>query len=354
MSLRTASFFAGVGGIDLAFEQAGFNVVWANEFDMHAAKTYRANFKHCPLVVEDIRKVPTSDIPDFDVMVAGFPCQAFSVAGYRKGFGDDRGNLFFELERVFLEKRPQAIFLENVKNLAGHDCGNTFRVIREHLEQAGYHIHFRVLNACEYGNIPQNRERIYICAFRSQEASARFRFPEPIPLTTKLSDIIDFHGKVEDIYYYTEERFEHYKELAKAMTSRDTLYQWRRVYVRENKSGLCPTLTANMGTGGHNVALVVTDHGFRKLTPEECFGFMGFPKTFRLPPLANGHLYKQAGNSVAVPVVRRIAEAMAKALGMPAPNPEPAPEPAPAPAPMPAPGKTRPRARRIVKPRQRG
>ena len=97
MSLRTASFFAGVGGIDLAFEQAGFDIVWANEFDMHAAKTYRANFKHCPLVVEDIRKVPTSDIPDFDVMVAGFPCQAFSVAGYRKGFGDDRGNLFFEL-----------------------------------------------------------------------------------------------------------------------------------------------------------------------------------------------------------------------------------------------------------------
>ena len=153
---------------------------------------------------------------------------------------------------------------------------------------------------------------------------------------------------VFNIYYYTEERFEHYRELAKAMTSRDTLYQWRRVYVRENKSGMCPTLTANMGTGGHNVALVVTDHGFRKLTPEECFGFMGFPKTFRLPPLANSHLYKQAGNSVAVPVVRRIAEAMAKALGMPAPAPksEPAPEAAPA--------KPRHRAKRIVKPRPRG
>ena len=348
MSLRAASFFAGVGGIDLAFEQAGFKIVWANEFDMHAAKTYRANFKQTPLVEEDIREVPTESIPGFDVMVAGFPCQAFSVAGYRKGFGDDRGNLFFELERVFLARRPQAIFLENVKNLAGHDGGNTFRVIRERLEKAGYHVTFRVLNACEYGNIPQNRERIYICAFLSQEAFKRFSFPEPVPLTTKLSDIIDFHGRQEDVYYYTPERFEHYAELAKAMKSRDTLYQWRRVYVRENKSGLCPTLTANMGTGGHNVALAVTDHGFRKLTPGECFGFMGFPKTFRIPPLANSHLYKQAGNSVAVPVVRRIAEAMARALGVPqgAPEPRPAPEPVPQPKPR--------GPRRIPRPRRRG
>ncbi len=311
--MKIASFFAGIGGIDLAFERAGFETVWANEFDGHAAETYRANFDS-PLLVEDIHKVQAEDIPDFDVLAGGFPCQSFSVAGRRKGFSDERGNLFFELERIFLAKRPRAIFLENVKNLVSHDHGNTFRVIKERLEAAGYSVAWKVLNACAYGNVPQNRERIYICAFREPAAFGHFNFPEPVPLSAKLADFVDFRGRKDSALYYVPERFGRYEDLAAAVTSRNTVYQWRRMYVRENKSGVCPTLTANMGGGGHNVPLVLTAHGIRKLTPRECFRIMGFPETFILPDMAACHLYKQAGNSVAVPVVRRIAECMLKAL----------------------------------------
>lgn len=162
--MKVASFFAGVGGIDIGFENAGFDLIWANEFDKHASITYRQNLNN-ELIVDDIRNIEVENIPDFDVMVAGFPCQAFSIAGYRKGFEDKRGNLFFELERIFTEKRPQIIFLENVKNLLGHDGGNTYKVKKKSLKDAGYYVKDKVLNASEYGNLPQNRERIYIVAF---------------------------------------------------------------------------------------------------------------------------------------------------------------------------------------------
>lgn len=306
--MKVASFFAGVGGIDIAFENAGFDVIWANEFDKYAADTYRLNFNN-ELIVDDIRNVEAKDIPDFDVMIGGFPCQAFSVAGYRKGFDDERGNLFFELERIFTEKKPKVIFLENVKNLVGHDGGNTFRVILERLKNAGYHVKKEVLNACDYGNLPQNRERIYIVAFLDEKAYKEFEFPEPIELTNTLKDYIDYDVKQDDKYYYTKESCGFYDELVKNVKSSDTTYQWRRVYVRENKSNLCPTLTANMGTGGHNVPLIYTTTGIRKFTPRECFNIMGYNKDYKLPEnMANTHLYKQAGNSVVVPVIQRIAE----------------------------------------------
>lgn len=312
--MKVASFFAGVGGIDIAFENAGFNVIWANEFDKYAADTYRLNFNN-ELVVDDIRNVNAQDIPDFDVMIGGFPCQAFSVAGYRKGFEDERGNLFFELERIFIEKKPQVIFLENVKNLVGHDGGNTFRVILERLKNAGYHVKKEVLNACDYGNLPQNRERIYIVAFLDEKAYKEFEFPEPIELTNTLKKYIDYDIKQDDKYYYTKESCSFYEELEKKVTSSDTTYQWRRVYVRENKSNLCPTLTANMGTGGHNVPLIYTSTGIRKFTPRECFNIMGYDRKYKLPEnMANTHLYKQAGNSVVVPVIERIAEEIQSAL----------------------------------------
>ncbi len=311
---KVASFCAGVGGIDQGFEQAGFKVIWANEIDEKASQTYRANFDSV-LLTEDIHKVEAKSIPDFDVLVAGFPCQAFSVAGYRKGFNDARGNIFFELERIWLEKQPEVVFLENVKNLVGHDKGNTFKVICEHLAQAGYHVKHRVLNACDYGNLPQNRERIYIVGFKDKAAHDRFEFPDAVELTTTLKDLIDFTEPQEKAFYYTAEKYECYPQVEEAVTRQDTLYQWRRVYVRENKSNMCPTLTANMGTGGHNVPLLKADDGIRKLTPRECFNLMGFPKDFKFPAgMGRSHLYKQAGNSVAVPVVRRIAEAIQTAL----------------------------------------
>lgn len=314
--LKCASFFAGVGGIDLGFEQAGiFEVVYANEFDEFAVKTYENNFK-TKVDCKDINLVETEDIPEFDVMLGGFPCQAFSIAGYREGFADKkgRGELFFQLERIFKERKPKIIFLENVKNLVGHDDGNTFRVILKSLQDAGYKVKYQVLNAMYYGNIPQNRERIYIVAFRDEELYEKFNFPEPIELKTKLKDVIDYNGKKEDKYYYTSDKCTFYDILKNDMKNKNTVYQWRRIYVRENKSNVCPTLTANMGTGGHNVPLILAKHGIRKLTPKECFLLQGYPDTYKLPELANTRLYKQAGNSVVVPVIRRIAEEIKRVL----------------------------------------
>ncbi len=316
MKYTIGSFFAGVGGIDLGFEQTNhFEVVYANEIDEYPAKTYELNFGKVD--VRDINLVKGSEIPNFDIMVGGFPCQAFSVAGYRQGFDDEkgRGTLFFELCRIIKEKKelghqPKVVFFENVKNLVGHDNGNTFKVILELLNNLGYKVEQKVLNACEYGDVPQNRERIYIVGFLDESSYNRFKMPLPIPLTKKIGDCIDFINKKETKYYYTE-KCPFYDKLVENITKSDTLYQWRRVYVRENKSNVCPTLTANMGTGGHNVPLILTesDQSIRKLTPRECFNLQGFPQNFKLPEeMANTRLYKQAGNSVVVPVIKRIAE----------------------------------------------
>lgn len=312
--LKIISFFAGVGGIDRGFEKAGFKTVWANEIDTYAAETFKENF-NCHLAVKDIKDVDPNEIPKFDILLAGFPCQAFSLAGYRKGFNDERGNLYFEVVRIFESRKPKIIFLENVKNLVGHDKGKTFRVVLEALIENGYKVKYQVLNACDYGNIPQNRERIYIVAFLDEKVAEKFDFPYPVELTTKLHDLIDFENKVDEKYYYTEKSCNFFEELSDNMSKMDTIYQWRRIYVRENKSNLCPTLTANMGTGGHNVPLVLTKTGIRKLTPRECFNLQGFGKDFKLPEsLSNTRLYKQAGNSVTVPVIERIAKNIKKAL----------------------------------------
>ena len=198
--LKVASFFAGVGGIDLGFEQTGnFQTIYANEFDKYAVQTYEANFS-IKVDCRDINDVKASQVPDFDVMMAGFPCQSFSLAGYRQGFNDEkgRGTLFFELIRIIKSKKPKIVFLENVKNLVGHDNGNTFRVILEHLDHLGYHVKYQVSNAKDYGNIPHGRERIYIVAFKSKALWQKFTFPLPIKLTKKLSDCIDFNKKQED------------------------------------------------------------------------------------------------------------------------------------------------------------
>lgn len=245
-------------------------------------------------------------------------CQAFSIAGLREGFTDEkgRGDLFFEMERIFVEKNPSIIFLENVKNLVAHDNGNTFRVIIDRLESAGYHVKCQVLNAMHFGNVPQNRERIYIVAFKDKKQSQLFDFPKPVALTTTLRDVIDFENEQEERYYYTPEKNKFYDTLNEGMTKTDTIYQWRRAYVRENKSKVSPTLTANMGTGGHNVPLIRTDSGrIRKLTPKECFNLQGFPPEYAFPEkMSNTRLYKQAGNSVVVSVIQRIAENIMKVI----------------------------------------
>ncbi|HJG97638.1 MAG TPA: DNA cytosine methyltransferase [Romboutsia timonensis] len=304
------AFFAGVGGIELGFTQTGeFRVVYANEFDKNARETYKLNNPDVNLDGRDIHDVNPNEIPYADVIMGGFPCQAFSIAGYRKGFEDDRGDLFFELLKMISSKKPRVIFIENVKNLVSHDHGNTFKVIREALAVNGYYIKWKVLNGKDYGNVPQNRERIYVVGFNNKEDYLKFDFPEPIELKKNIKDVIDFNGQYDEKYYYRDGKQPFYDQLVDSIDSQETVYQWRRKYVRENKAGVVPTLTANMGTGGHNVPLILTDSKeIRKLTPKETFNAQGYPKEFKLPDISNAQLYKQAGNSVVVPVINRIAE----------------------------------------------
>ncbi|WGI36856.1 DNA cytosine methyltransferase [Mesomycoplasma lagogenitalium] len=313
---KIASFFAGVGGIDLGFQEIG-EIVYANEYNLNSIKTYELNF---PLKVDfkDIKEVDENKIPDFDIMLAGFPCQAFSIAGKRQGFEDEkgRGNLFFELERIFKNKKPEIIFLENVKNLFSHDKGNTFKTIIKHLEQENYYVKYQILNTMEYGNIPQNRERIYIVAFKNKNHYDNFTFPKKEQLKITINDIVDINERVNPKYFYTETNFKYYENLKSQIVKFNTVYQWRRQYVRENKSSVCPTLTANMGTGGHNVPLILTNYGIRKLTPKECFLFQGFDKNYKLANIADSHLYKQAGNSVSVSVIKKIASEIEKVIKM--------------------------------------
>jgi len=321
-NFTVGSLFSGVGGICLGFKQAGFDLMWANEMDPNACKTYLENFDHI-LYEGKIEDLDTEYLPSADVITSGFPCQAFSIAGYRKGFDDHRGQLFKETMRIINDIKPKAFLLENVKNLVAHDEGRTFRIMQEIVEDLGYSFIPKVMNSMKYGNVPQNRERIYIAGFKDESGydserpkkdfvcSYNFSFPSSLNLTKRVADIIE--PEVSEEYYYTS--FAHYKKLLEYSWGSDTVGQWRRVYVRQNRSNVCPTLTANMGTGGHNVPLVKDSKDIRKLTPKECFMFQGFPRSFKLPEgMANSHLYKQAGNSVTVPVIKRIAGSMNKAL----------------------------------------
>ncbi|UTX51133.1 transcriptional repressor LexA [Candidatus Saccharibacteria bacterium TM7i] len=309
---KTVDLFAGVGGVRLGFEEAGFTTVFANDFEPKCKFTYDSNFNNAKLIVEDITKIQTSDIPDTDFVLGGFPCQAFSIAGYRQGFKDDkgRGNLFFDVARIIEDKQPTGFLLENVKNLKTHDGGNTYKVIEKTLQDLGYHVKSKVLNSMEYGNVPQNRERIYIVGFKDQSKAEMFEFPEPTPLTKKITDILE--DEVDEKYYYNGKPL--FELLKDEVNEVGQVYQWRRKYVRKNKKGVSPTLTANMGMGGHNVPIIYDGKGIRKLTPRECFRIQGFPDDYKLPDIADSALYKQAGNSVSVPVLKRIAEEIVKVL----------------------------------------
>ena len=301
--------FAGIGGFRIALQSLGGKCVFSSDWDANAQKTYFYNFGEIPY--GDITKESIKNcIPDgFDVLCAGFPCQAFSIAGYRKGFEDTRGTLFFDVAEIIKRKRPKAVFLENVKNLYTHDNGKTFAVIKATLEELGYVVYHKVMNSMEYANVPQNRERIFIVCFDPNQVKNhhQFSFPERTELTHTIHDCID--PEINDKALFYGAKFIHYEELKRDMVSMDTIYQWRRQYVRENKSNVCPTLTANMGTGGHNVPLILTKYGIRKLSPKECINFQGYPKEYQFPTsIANSAKYKQAGNSVVVPLITKVCQ----------------------------------------------
>lgn len=309
--------FAGIGGFRLAMQANGGECVFSSEWDKDAKQTYYENYGEVPF--GDITKDEVKAfIPEhFDVLCAGFPCQAFSIAGYQKGFDDVRGTLFFDVADIIEKHRPKAFYLENVKNLQSHDNGNTFKKIMDVLKnRLGYIVDTKIMNPCEYANIPQNRERIFIIGIDPTQVQIPqennifiFPFPEKQTLTKSIHDIIIDSINDEKLFYREDHIY--YERMKDVIINPDTVYQWRRVYIRENKNGVCPTLTANMGEGGHNVPIIKTSKGIRKLTPEECLGFQGFPidKGYSFPiTIAQSKKYKQAGNSVTEPLIEKVAK----------------------------------------------
>lgn len=301
------SLFSGIGGIDIAFKQAGFDIVFANEYDKAACKTYRHNLGYEHLLEADIKDVKSDAIPDFDVLVAGFPCQPFSIAGRQRGFNDKRGNLFFEITRIIDKKRTPIVFLENVPNLMQHDNGKTFLVIYNSLAQFGYTVFYKVMAGNEYGNLPQIRKRIYIVAVLDDNMAEKYRHIEPIELLKSSDDIVKRNIRQNDIYYYKDNEMIQY--LSANMHDKNAIYRITDTEVRRTNNKMCPTLTANMGTYPNRVPVVWDNYGIRKLTLRECLDFQGFPNDFYFPnSITIDDAYKQIGNSVCVPVVKRIAE----------------------------------------------
>ena len=305
--LKFIDLFAGTGAFTLALETNNkFKCVFTNDM-MECSKTiYELNNPTHKCTLKDLNTINVSDIPSHNLLCGGFPCQPFSIAGDKKGFDDKRSNVFWKIVEILEKHKPEIIILENVKNLKSHDKGNTYKIIENKLQEIGYYIKTSILDTNKITNIPQHRERIYIVGFRDKEKYDKFNFDFPEQEQGKICDMLE--ESVDDKYYYSD-RFKVFGEIEKGITkniSENVLYQYRRFYVRENKSNCCPTLTANMGGGGHNVPLLKDNKGIRKLTPRECFNLQGFPIDYKLPDVCDSALYKLAGNAVSVPVINLV------------------------------------------------
>lgn len=301
-NFRFIDLFAGIGGIRLGFESVGGKCVFSSEFDEVACKTYEANFGEHPS--GDITKIEAKDIPDFDVLLGGFPCQAFSIIGKKEGFDNETcGTLFFEIERILREKKPKAFMLENVRNLTAHDKGKTFKVIRTHLEALGYTVYAKVLNALDFG-VPQKRERIIIVGFKD---NVMFEFPEPIPASKRLSlrDILE--KDVADKYYVKDRIRE-----SRLMRLKDPNYP--KPYIsHENMAGsITPhPYSSCLRAGASANYILINDE--RRPTEREMLRLQGFPDDFKIV-VSYSNIKHQTGNSVAVPVIKAVAKQMIEAL----------------------------------------
>ena len=306
--LTLIDLFSGTGAFSYAFHQTNkVKTIFANDILDSSFEIFNLN-NDIKLVKKDLNDISNNDIPKADILTAGFPCQPFSIAGMKKGFDDERSNVFWKILSIIKSNSPNIIILENVKNLKTHDNKKTFKIIIENLENLNYHIKYSIINTSKITGIPQNRERIYIIGFKDKMMFDKFEFDFPNVDLQPISDFLE--DNIPDKYYYNETTVI-YEELKKNVVkhiSTNSIYQYRRYYVRENKNSVCPTLTANMGTGGHNVPIILDDKGIRKLTPRECFNLQGFPKDYKLPSLATGKLYSLAGNSVSIPFIKLIAD----------------------------------------------
>lgn len=301
--------FAGTGAFTKAFESTGkVRCVFANDMCKWSKEIYDINFSGHKLTLGNLHDIATADIPCHDILTGGFPCQPFSIAGHRNGFDDERSNVFWKILDIIDTHHPKAIVLENVKNLATHDNGKTYRVICDSLEERGYHVKSHVLDTCKMTGVPQHRERIYIVAVQDKTVYDTLSLDFPTVELKSIASMLVPTEQIPNKYYYTSASST-WPLLSANVVKENAVYQYRRVYVRENKSHVCPTLTANMGTGGHNVPIIKDELGIRKFTPRECFSFQGFPEDYILPPkISDCHLYKLAGNAVSLPVVSMIAE----------------------------------------------
>lgn len=303
--------FAGIGGIRIPFMELGGECVLSSEWDKHAQTTYRLNFGETPK--GNIREIMTDDIPDFDILLGGFPCQPFSQAGLHKGFSDTRGTLFFEIERIIDEKKksghaPKAFLLENVKQLKGHDGGNTFKVIMDHLHALNYYATAKILRAGDFG-VPQNRERIYIVGFDKDYYNIpedyEFAYPAPPHIKTRLGDILE--SDVDPKYTISQKLYSGHLERKERNRAKGNGFGFSMF---SPESEYVNTISARYYKDGSEILVNQGDNvPPRKLTPRECARLQGFPEKFIIP-VSNMQSYKQFGNSVAVPVIRAIAKRM--------------------------------------------
>jgi len=311
---RFIDLFAGIGGMRLAFEAAGGKCVFASEWDRHAQKTYLSNFGDLP--EGDIRQIPSERIPDHDILVAGFPCQPFSIAGVSKkdslgrahGFRDEtQGTLFFEVARIIRDKRPKAFLLENVKNLKTHDKGRTFNVIRSTLQNLGYSLHVAILDGKHY--VPQRRERIFIVGFDMTTYGGweSFSFPDPPRSQKKIKDILE--QNVDDKYTLSDRLWEYLQKYAEKHRKSGNGFGFGLV----DLDGISRTLSARYHKDGSEILIPQPGRNPRRLTPRECARLMGFPEDFRIV-VSDTQAYKQFGNSVVVPLVTEIAKNMIESM----------------------------------------
>lgn len=301
-NFKFIDLFAGIGGIRLGFESVGGTCVFSSEWDAAACETYKANFGEQP--AGDITKIKSEDIPDFDILLGGFPCQPFSIIGDKEGFNHEtQGTLFFEIERILKDKKPSAFMLENVRNLTAHDGGRTFKVIIEHLEALGYHVYSKVLNALDYG-VPQRRERIIIVGFLDD---VEFSFPEPIPVEQRqtLTDILE--ENVDPKYYVRP-------EIRDSRLARLKDPNYPKPYIsHENIAGSVTPhpYSSALRAGASANYILINDE--RRPTERELLRIQGFPDSYKIV-VPYGKIRHQTGNSVAVPVMKAVAKQMISAL----------------------------------------
>jgi DNA (cytosine-5)-methyltransferase 1 len=299
---RMIDLFAGIGGIRLGFESIGGECVFSSEWDKSAQETYRANFHEIPY--GDITKIKPEEIPAFDVLLAGFPCQPFSQAGKKGGLADTRGTLFFDIAKIIDYHRPSVVFLENVKRLRTHDSGNTFTTIKEILESMGYEVHSKVLNAKDFG-VPQNRERIYIVGFLTK---TNFTFPLSPKIKTKLGDILE--KSIPNKYTLSDKLWSGHQRRKKEHLEKGNGFGYS---IFDSDSEYTSTISARYYKDGSEILIKQENNNPRKLTPREAARLQGFPDRFIIP-VSDAQAYKQFGNSVAVPVIRAIAENIYKTM----------------------------------------